>query len=169
MLVELKRPPKPRGCCGRKRKSRHSLHDELAGNDDAPTSADDDGEGEAAGCCRRGHAEQTPSEQLLSEQAELREMFENRKMRLDDLVKLMYRLREVHSICTNRTACYIYSMYSVRAIAVCRTYIQLARTRLTHTLYGAGMSLRTRTLRRRRTWVRPTSTCSLATHFLIQI
>ena len=90
MLVELKRPPKPRGWCGRKRKNRHSIHDELVGKDGPPTTGNDDGEIKASGCCRRGHTEQTPSEKLLSEQTELREMFINRKMRLDDLVKLMY-------------------------------------------------------------------------------
>lgn len=93
MLIELKRPPKTRGCCGQKQ--RHSIHDVLS--HEAPTSdvADEDaatdGKSKAKRiCCGLVRTEEPESEVLNSEQVDLRQIFENRKVRLDDLVKLMY-------------------------------------------------------------------------------
>ena len=101
MLIDFKRPAKAKGCCGRKKAVKlQAVADEeaaalgtaepltkrVAEEDDGPPEEDE----KKKSCCCGGKDESAEAVRVLTEEEELKKVFEDRTERLDDLCKLMY-------------------------------------------------------------------------------
>ena len=96
MLKTFRRPPQSKGCCGRKKKESIHGNGSEESSESSESSDDEDIEDKSArepkpkrGCCGQKD-ERTKKQKRRDDRKELKEVFANRELRLDDLCKLFY-------------------------------------------------------------------------------